>query len=477
MTMAVTTRIRGRDRPRATCRGASAARPAWPRRSMRAATRTPTARTSRRRARRCAAVSRERDRRGGRQARGRRAPRARRPSSAAVCGPIVGSLGEAALQQRVELLERRELGQRIGEVRRRHADVRGQPLDRRRRREHPAAGQHREHRRGERVEIAATVERLAARLLGRHELGRAEHHARLRERQLRARRARRALHQLGDAEVEDLREVRIVADPQQQQVVGLDVAMDEPARVRGAERHRRLPRDVDRACRRERAVDVELALHRATIEILEHHVVVVVWCDPEIEHLDRVRGVDAQRRASLAREPLERGLVLRQVRLEQLDRDLAVHREVMRAKHGAHPAFAEHAVEPVPPIEDDPDQPFGEALGHVTLEAHAVLDAEREPVPREVRGACEAKRTQNRGAEHDHGTSSSGGGGCHRTFALGYHLVALDERAHLQKLPYGVRPVKPWSWRHVGAAARTRSGLVALARRRSAWPRGCTLIR
>ena len=85
---------------------------------------------------------------------------------------------------------------------------------------------------------------------------------------------RGALHQLGDAEVEQLGVVRIVADAHQQDVVGLDVAVDEAAVVRRAERVERLARDVEHARRRERPIDVELALDGAPVEVLEHHVVV-----------------------------------------------------------------------------------------------------------------------------------------------------------------------------------------------------------
>ncbi len=77
-----------------------------------------------------------------------------------------------------------------------------------------------------------------------------------------------------------------------------------------------------------------------------------------------MRRVDLQRRARLAGEPLQRGRIAGQVRLEQLDRDLAVHREVVGAEHRAHAALAEQGVEPVPAVEDDPDESCREALWH-----------------------------------------------------------------------------------------------------------------
>jgi hypothetical protein len=94
------------------------------------------------------------------------------------------------------------------------------------------------HRR--RIDVGARVERdLTERLLGRHVVGRPEHRARARLRGL------RVLH-LGDAEIEDLHEVRVVRAPHDVEVVGLDVAVDDADLVRRREAVGDLHRDVER---------------------------------------------------------------------------------------------------------------------------------------------------------------------------------------------------------------------------------------
>src|SRR5262249_26368191 len=89
--------------------------------------------------------------------------------------------------------------------------------------------------------------------------------------------------------------------------------------------------------------------------------------DAEVEHLDRVRRVDLERRARLAVEPLGRDGIAGQVRLEQLDRDLAVHRELRRAEHRAHAALAEHGVAALASIEGDPDKSLRETVAHAEV--------------------------------------------------------------------------------------------------------------
>ena len=71
-------------------------------------------------------------------------------------------------------------------------------------------------------------------------MGRAEHLPRLRE-------LARAAADLGDAEVEHLDEVLVVAALDQLDVVGLQVAVDDADLVRGAERAAQLLGDVNRA--------------------------------------------------------------------------------------------------------------------------------------------------------------------------------------------------------------------------------------
>ena len=81
------------------------------------------------------------------------------------------------------------------------------------------AGEHLERAHSEGEDIAATVQFLSHRLLGRHVRGGAQQHARLRHLRIR---------ELGDAEVRDLDVVPFGQD----QVRGLDVAVDDTLGVR-----------------------------------------------------------------------------------------------------------------------------------------------------------------------------------------------------------------------------------------------------
>ena len=109
------------------------------------------------------------------------------------------------------------------------------------------AGEHLVRHRTERVEVDARVDRLLAhRLLGTHVLRRAE-----REAGLRHARSARLLHGERDAEVRDERVPAL-----QQNVLGLDVAMDHAVLVRVVERVGDLARDA------QRVVDRKLPLAR-----------------------------------------------------------------------------------------------------------------------------------------------------------------------------------------------------------------------
>ena len=104
-----------------------------------------------------------------------------------------------------------------------------------------------EQQNAHRVDVAADVERLAARLLGRHVLGGSDHEALGGD----AWPACSALEQLGDAEVTHLHDVVgapfVVLAAHDHDVLGLEVAMDDADVVRHREGGERLGGDVDDA--------------------------------------------------------------------------------------------------------------------------------------------------------------------------------------------------------------------------------------
>ena len=124
-----------------------------------------------------------------------------------------------------------------------------------------------------------TPDRLAAGLLGAHEVRGAHERARVGGRSA----VRAAVR---DAEVGHQ---RAAGARFEQDVVGLDVAVNEPDLVCRTERVQSVAGDVEHAGGSERPVYIELALDRAPVEVLERHVVIAVRSDAEVEHLHRVR--------------------------------------------------------------------------------------------------------------------------------------------------------------------------------------------
>ena len=69
--------------------------------------------------------------------------------------------------------------------------------------------------------------------------------------------------------------------------------------------------------------------------------------DAEVGDVDDVRVVDRRRRARLAQEAMDRLLVARELRVQDLHRDGLLDVDVLAAVDGAHAAAAEDLVEAV----------------------------------------------------------------------------------------------------------------------------------
>src|SRR5450432_2663663 len=94
-------------------------------------------------------------------------------------------------------------------------------------------------------------------------------------------------------------------------------------------------------------------------EELHHEIEDAVVALAEVVDVDDVGLVEAAREARLAQEPLRDRAHGRELRMDDLDRDLAIDRHLPRAVHRAHPAFAEHRTELVAMIEDATEQLVG----------------------------------------------------------------------------------------------------------------------
>ena len=197
---------------------------------------------------------------------------------------------------------------------------RGLPLER------PRAGQQLEGDDGERVAVARRGRRLAARLLRREVAGRPDDGARFGE--------GGEVGGARDAEVGDLDAVVVV----EQQVGGLDVAVDDPARVRGVERRRGLAEPLERAAERLRALAREPVGERAARQVLHDDVrTPLVLADVEDRDVFGAFESRAAASASRVKRPADR-LVVGVALGEDLDGDGPRQVGVLGAVDLAHAA-------------------------------------------------------------------------------------------------------------------------------------------
>ena len=227
---------------------------------------------------------------------------------------------------------------------------------------------------------------VAERLLGGDVVGRAQH----------APVGGQALlgHRAGDAEVGDLGGALLV----DQDVLGLDVAVDDVALVRGAERARDLDRVGDRLGHGQPPEPADAVLERLALDVLEDDVRAAVVL-AGVDHADDVRVVELGDRPRLAAEALELVGVRAHLAVHQLDRDLALEHRVEGAVDRRHAAVPDLRVEPVA---------AGEERAHVG--AHG---------PPIVRAGSGSSRVRRRSCLPAAWVAEPALRGCRRTAALG----------------------------------------------------------
>ncbi len=165
-----------------------------------------------------------------------------------------------------------------------------------------------------------------------------------------ARRQALAGDDLGDAEVEHLDEVGL-RSVLEVDVLGLDVAMDDALAVRLAERvgdavhHARQPR------RRQRAVLSQDRVQAAALQHLHRQVHDAFGRLIEVVDLHRVRRAQQRRRLRLALEAADDLRIARHLRVQDLERDLAVHLRLRRAIDRAEAAFADLLLDQIAIVE------------------------------------------------------------------------------------------------------------------------------
>jgi hypothetical protein len=188
----------------------------------------------------------------------------------------------------------------------------------------------------ERVDVGARVDALVADLLGRDVAQRADPPARARGH----RRAR--VQALDEAEVGQVRVVGAV----EQDVGRLDVAVHEPARVRGVQRRGDLGDDRGGALGRQPALGAHDRPQVGPVDVAHDDVE-----DPVLlagrEDRDDVRMLDRRGGLGLAHEAVAERRVDRQRGRDRLEGHDAVERQLHGAVDDPHPAAARHALDPV----------------------------------------------------------------------------------------------------------------------------------
>ena len=210
-----------------------------------------------------------------------------------------------------------------------------------------------EHR-PERVEVGARIDLLPERLLGGHVLRRAVDHPQLRQDLRRAARGRcrrllagQLTHRdLGDPEVEHLHEVGVGFALHEHHVLGLEVAVDDPERVRAEERPGDLRGDVERAAELE-APPGERVAERVPLDELEDEEERAVLELPEVRRRGHVGVVDVRRGHRFALEAGHHFRLAAHLGVKHLHREPLPHVGVLGFVHRAHTPLAEQAIDSV----------------------------------------------------------------------------------------------------------------------------------
>ena len=245
-------------------------------------------------------------------------------------------LGERAGEHGVELLGK--VGTRLRRRRRLLVHVRPEERDVGRPRERRLPGQALVEDAAERVDVRALVERVARDLLGGDVLERADDLAGGGDSRERAR-------ALGQPEVAEVA-VLATAGLRDEDVRGLDVAVDEALLVRGVERLGDLGEELDRALRLERTVLRDELGEVGALDVAhgeeEHAVLLARLVDG-----DDVRVVERGGDPRLAQEALAEALVLGELGRDHLERDLAPETLLLGAVDRAHAAAADERLDVV----------------------------------------------------------------------------------------------------------------------------------
>ena len=158
---------------------------------------------------------------------------------------------------------------------------------------------------------------------------------------------------LGDAEVEHLHAVRPVGALGEEEVRGLEVAVDDAESVGLGDGLAGLEHHVDRDALIDPAVLLQDVLEVHPVEVLHDEVRRARLQRADVVDLHRVLAAGCSTAARrLAHEARHHVGVHRHLRVEELDGDLLVEVKVHGRHHGAHAPDAEHALDAILADED-----------------------------------------------------------------------------------------------------------------------------
>ncbi len=205
-------------------------------------------------------------------------------------------------------------------------------------------GEQLEEHHTEGVDVTASVDLLSARLLGRHVVGGAADQPRSGDR------GRVVADDGRETEVDDLDQVVAGVEPPEDDVLRLHVPVNDVERVRFVERLE----DADQQLADPWEGQWPLLVHDEgevlALQELHREIEDPVVGATEVDDADAVRVVQPAGGASLAVEASDRLLVAEQVRVDDLDRDGAAQRALLRAVHATHATDAHQLLnEVVPP--------------------------------------------------------------------------------------------------------------------------------
>ena len=137
----------------------------------------------------------------------------------------------------------------------------------------------------------------------------------------------------------------------EEDVVGLEVAVNDARGVGGLERRRDSVRDLERASHRQSLQPVDLVRERRPFEVLEHDVRHLVAREPHVRRLDDVGVTERADGTSFVHEALDHVGVGRELRMQDLDREPALDEHVLGEIDRPHSTGSDLSDDPVAPLD------------------------------------------------------------------------------------------------------------------------------